>query len=254
MGSAKFWVEQVMMKLIPTMVGNHKVMVAHKNLINGKRDPSPHTSKASVHLPFSMEGDKSPDPSGAYILPCAFDTEEHHQDFLTNDVVYTLDHLCSAFRVDKPASRDTARDELMTRWGVTQISGFPQSVDYVASLFRSYRVWNARKQEWQTKYGICNNDVLELFGIPEIRRAWMLMAFEIQHYRTIFRPDQETQYTDLERNTLRGHFHPYFYPGCYALKDDLYESYPCVLKHLRDHVLAEVCPLCFILQSLSSLS
>lgn len=103
------------------------------------------------------------------------------------------------------------------------------------SCFRPYTVWNARIQAFTKKFGITNTQLLQLFNASREGSNFFRSSVEIQ----LFSPPRAEE-RSLERSRfLRGNFDPYFYPGCYSVKDDLYEQYPSILTKLLTHVLEE---------------
>lgn len=202
-GDAAFWMHDVMARKIPMLVQRKQV-------------------ERYVGIPSHATLDvESPLP----LAPCEGATE-----FDENDVVYDEKTLYlvfianSAAQVAETASHDHAffASQLLAYFGRS----------FVDKMY-SYRIFNARKQAPEERFGLKNAHLVEMFarGVKHMRdddvtlEALFKRAFEM-----------DVHGVDADK-LMRERFTPEFYPARYALKDDMYSQYPELLDYLLDYAL-----------------
>jgi len=250
MGSADFWVDQIMRTYLVRVV--HQDKVATKNnwqplLQRLQRAEFPGYSNRR-RKPVDVEGNElitllEKHGDDALKAAIAEKSDKDIQQFFvakfTHDVVFTEETLFAACGIVKDdGGRAKARYTLETLL-CNAASGF----DF-RQTFCEYIVLNERKQQFQLVVGIANADLVEHMrpnraadGPAAGDDAHTLQAI-VRNWFSFCGTDGETAArTDLA--TYRGNFTPEFYPMRFTAKDAIYEQRLETLAILLNRVLSD---------------
>jgi len=209
MGSPSFWIDEIMGKVLPSMAKARKVEKWPSDVVE-KRISLTSCGEAYAECLKSQRSSSIAD------------------DDTTFDVVYSIQSLCKALRIyNKEKSDAVLLNQLFNNLGQ------PSDLQSFKRLFGEHSVWNARLQKQEVRTGITNSALNRLIQTNETVRSHIEGCFEMKECG-----ESRAKGTSIERR-YQGHFTPEFYPGRYALKDDMYSQYPAVLDKLLNHVLKQ---------------
>jgi hypothetical protein len=226
MGSWRFWMDEIMVKHIPAWV-----VQVEENIQNLEFYPAPSSlSHASVfdHRPAYAYAKVTGEVLRSYLKDrCsrALTEELERNQALrwTADVVYDVETWKKALHVDSVQM-------IASQFA---FGNREASERLVHDLRQKWIVFNAREQVFELREGITNQ---QLLGYRESFRGAVEPV--LKNCFTMLNPDGSTQADHMVTKYYQDQFTPEFYPRRFALKDDMYSQYLCVLDELLTHVLA----------------
>ena len=233
MGDFDFWVNKVVNKLLPELVYH-----AQNDDSNIPIEYFPRKSGEVGHanwVTFSWnDPDRLKEQRAAFSKAVEEDSANlTSEQRFTYDVVYSLHTLCAAFGIDDANAYPDKRDQKMQ-----ELQAHLSPDHDINNYIRNYRVYNARTQAFESRFGMTNADFVEKIASPaaqadKARKAMLINCFTMcGDPERVGGPSEFTTITDF-----RQHFTPQFYPRRYILKDDMYSQYPLVEDALLHYVL-----------------
>ena len=212
MGSAKFWVNSIMGKVIPWL---RDEAPEHCRWIEYLEDPS---SAKFSDLERVVTLLRDPKKKKKFLSGL----QRHQKDTpgipFTYDVVYSVQTLCKGLGISNEALNNPEPSEAALEWMKTQILDRLTFQGDVADQFKFYRVFNARQQQFEVRFGMTNTALQRCTSHSRING--------------FFEVNVEKGFND---DGLA--FTPTFYPQRFAVKDDMYSQYPIILDVLLHFVL-----------------
>lgn len=239
MGSADFWVHQIMLTYLPR---SFKADGSDTNLtFDGVRN------RVKEVIRWCNFGDSAPNLDSFEKESFAgFVLTDQKKSFVaehfTADVVYSLRRLAVACGV---AESEDGVDELQLSNLEATINNATGRLDF-ATRVKEYAIFNARKNTWQKVRGITNGDLIAYLandpqhpapnggagsGADDLR-AIIRNCFELCDSNGGAAPPSHIS------AHYRGNFTPEFYPRRFVMKDAIYEQRLEVLAILLNNVLA----------------
>ena len=232
MGDFDFWVNSVIRKLLPELVYSAQTGDGLGPPVEYHPRKSDEVSHANwISMPWS---DQTRQDAQRLAFAKAVEAEKErlqHGHIFTCDVVYSLTTLCTAFGVDVSALKDDASRMQRLHSRVHPSYDINKCIKY-------YRVYNARKQEFETRYGMTNTNFIEKIASLDAQQDPARKAFLINCFTMRGDPERKggpSRFTKIDDFCQQ--FTPEFYPRRYILKDDMYSQYPLVEDALLYYVL-----------------
>ena len=155
-----------------------------------------------------------------------FEDEMH----FSYDVVFSLSTFAQSLAIDlrphKAWTSPACEDEELKMLVFAKLGNPGQATGpELRKLFMMYTVWNAREQNLEQRYGITCKELLKFANRPiggQKFRDQLETFFEMKF------PGETEASQAIKQLFFNGGFTPYFYPGRYKFKDDMYSQYPAV--------------------------